>query len=164
MKDEPILERWCRFHSFVKESWNWKSDRNIENILKTHFISNTYPSYPTTALHIFAENKTRRVHKEPMLDNLSNNLIFIFAENEIPKNCSKADIVEARNRRHSETAGLALLLRLKIYVRVMISANVDIPNRLINGNVGIVKQLKFKYVRSPQDIWSKIIERHVEKK
>ena len=87
-----------------------------------------------------------------MLDKLSNNLISIFTENEIPKNCSKADIVEARNRRHSETAGLALLLRLKIYVRVMISANVGIPNRLINGNVGIVKQLKFKYVRLPQDI------------
>ena len=56
-----------------------------------------------------------------MLDNLSNHLIYIFAENAIPKNCSNANIVEARNRSHSETGAPALLLRLKIDDRVMIT-------------------------------------------
>ena len=57
----------------------------------------------------------------------------MHAEDVIPKSCSNADIAEARNRSQSETGGLALLLRLKIDARVMITANIDIPNRLING-------------------------------
>ena len=76
---------------------------------------------------------------------IPNPLISIHAEDEIPKNCSNADIAEARIRSQSETGGLALLLHLKIVARVMITANLDIPDRLINGQLGIVKHVKFEH-------------------
>ena len=69
-----------------------------------------------------------------MLDSLS-----IHAKDAIPKNCSNTDIVEAKNRSQSKTGGLALLLCLEIDARVIITVNIDIPNRLINGQLGIVK-------------------------
>ena len=120
-------------------------DKNVKNILKTRFISKNNPSYPIEALHIFAENRPARVHNETMLDNLSNPLISIHVEDKIPKNCSNADIAEARNRSQSETGGLALLLHVKTDASVMITAKIDIPNRLINGQLGIVKHFKFHY-------------------
>ena len=36
----------------------------------------------------------------------------------------------------SETGGLALLLRLKIDAKVMITADIYLPNRLINDQLG----------------------------
>ena len=120
-------------------------DNNVENILKTRFISKNNPSYPIEALHIFAENRPARVHDQTMLDNLSNPLISTYAEDEIRKNCSNVDIAELRNRNQSETGGIALLLHLKIDARVMITANIDTPDRLINGKLGIVKYFIFEH-------------------
>ena len=40
-------------------------------------------------------------------------------------------------RSQSETGGLALLLRLKIDAKVMITADIYLPNRLINDQHGI---------------------------
>ena len=119
-------------------------DEDVENILKMRFITKTNPSFPIDALHIFAENRPARVHNEMMLDKLPSPLISIHAEDEIPKNCVNADILQARNCSQSETGGLALLLHLKIDARVMITSNIDIPNRLINGQLGIVKHFKFE--------------------
>ena len=74
----------------------------------------------------------------------SGSLISIHDNDENPRNFSDADIAEARKRIQSEIGGLALLLRLKIDARVMITENIDIPNRLINGQLGMIKQFKFK--------------------
>ena len=107
-------------------------DRNIENI-------KTNPSYSTEALHIFADNRLARINIETMLDihfkpfyqiPIYKNLV---AENGISKHCSNANVAEARNRSHSETGCPALSLRLKTDARVMITANIDITNRLVNG-------------------------------
>ena len=48
----------------------------------------------------------------------------------------------AQNRKQSETGGLALQLKLKIDARVMLTMNVDIEDRLINGQVGTVNHFR----------------------
>lgn len=101
----------------------------VENILKTGFISKNNLPYHIGALHIFAENIPTRVHNETILDNLSSPLISLRDNDEIPEDCLNPDIVEAKNCGQWETGGLVLLLRLKIDARVMIAANIDIPNR-----------------------------------
>ena len=65
-------------------------------------------------------------------------------DDEIPKNCFNADEAKARNCSQSKTGGLALLLHLKIYAKVMITSNIDIPNRLVNKQLGVVKQFMFQ--------------------
>ena len=119
-------------------------DENVENVLRSRFINKHDPLYPIEALHIFAENSPAKVHNETMLNSLPTALVSIHAEDDIPKNCRNADIIEAQNRRQSETGGLALLLELKVNARVMITSNIDLSDRLINGQVGTVKHFKIK--------------------
>ena len=45
----------------------------------------------------------------------------------------------AQNRKQSETGDLARLLTLKLESRVMLTVNIDIQDRLINGQMGVVK-------------------------
>ena len=79
-----------------------------------------------------------------MLDNLSSPLISIYVEDEIRRHSSNADIAKAGNASQSRPSGLASLLRLILDVMVMITANIDIPNRLTNGQLDIVKLIKFE--------------------
>ena len=44
----------------------------------------------------------------------------------------------------SETGNFESQLKLKVGVQVMLTSNLDIDNRLVNGLVGIVKQVKYK--------------------
>lgn len=117
-------------------------DEHVEKKLKSRFISQDDPSYPHKALHIFAENNPVQAHNMKMLNTISSSLVTIPAIDDIPKNCKVADIEEAQNRRQSETGGLALLLHVKVEARVMITTNIDISDRLINGQLGTVKQFK----------------------
>ena len=117
---------------------------NVGIVVNTHFISKNNLSYLIQALHIYAENRSARVHNQTLLDNLSSPLISIYVEDEIRRHSSNADIAEAGNASQSQTSGLALLLCLILDVMVMITANIDIPNRLTNGQLDIVKLIKFE--------------------
>ena len=60
-------------------------------------------------------------------------LITVPAKDEVPKNSKIFDVREAQNRKISETGGLASILEMKINARVMLTTNISIENRLING-------------------------------
>ena len=66
------------------------------------------------------------------------------AKDEAPKNSKISDIREIQNRKQSETDDLASLLELKITARVMLTTNINIKNRLINGQMGTVKHIVIK--------------------
>ena len=74
-----------------------------------------------------------------MLNSLPGRLITIPAKDNIPKNCSMKDVLEAQNQKQSNTGGLAVLLKMKVNVRVMVTTNVDLSDRLRNGQIGTVK-------------------------
>ena len=44
----------------------------------------------------------------------------------------------------TETGGLAYSLELKINARVMLTTNINIQDRLINGQIGTVKHIEIK--------------------
>ena len=71
-------------------------------------------------------------------------LITIPAKDEVPKNSKISDIKESHNRKQSETGGLASLLELKVNARVMLTTNINIEDRLINGQMGTVKYIEIK--------------------
>ena len=47
-------------------------------------------------------------------------------------------------KKMSETGNLESQLKLKIGAQVMLTSNLDIDDRLVNGLVGTVKQIKYK--------------------
>ena len=71
-------------------------------------------------------------------------LITIPAKDEVTKNSKISDIKEAQNRKQSETGGLASLLELKVNATVMLTTNINIEDRLINGQMGTVKHIEIK--------------------
>ena len=114
-------------------------DIDAENIMKSRFINRSDPNYPIDAIHIFEENKPVNRHNEDMLNTNENALYSIQAVDEIPKNVSQAQINRALNKNQSETGGLAATLKIKVNARVMLTYNINIEDRLINGQIGTVK-------------------------
>ena len=70
---------------------------------------------------------------------LLNRLISIPSKDHIPKNCNVSDVLQAWNRKQSETGRLAVLLKVKVNARVMIAADIDLSDRFVNGQIGTVK-------------------------
>ena len=73
-------------------------------------------------------------------------MILIAATDEIPKDIvlSQSQIDAIKQRKMSETGNLESQLKLKIGAQVMLTSNLDIDDRLVNGLVGTVKQIKYK--------------------
>ncbi|XP_057310034.1 uncharacterized protein LOC130648031 [Hydractinia symbiolongicarpus] len=110
-------------------------------LLKSRVISSADSEYPYDALHIFAENGPARAHNELMLDSVSGNCFTLQSIDQLPKNIPKSTIDKALNRNQSETGGLTKVLKIKINARVMLTVNIDIADRLINGQIGTVKHV-----------------------
>ena len=117
-----------------------KSD---EQILKSRFIKENDPSYPKEAIHIWAENRPASDHNNNMLKNIDTLEHEILSIDKIPENISSSLIDSVYNRSQMETGGLAEKLKLKINAKVMITCNIDVSDKLNNGQIGQVYQFKF---------------------
>ena len=115
-------------------------DESVQNRLKAIFFIENDVNYPRNAIHIFAENNPTLSHKKEILMSLPGVLHKIEAIDAIPGECKypKSIISSAQNRKQTDTGSLAKCLELKKRVKVMITVNIDIQNRLINGQVGKV--------------------------
>ena len=63
------------------------------------------------------------------------------ATDQYPNNVNKQDIDRVLARGRSETGGLDYEFHLKETARVMLTANIDISDRLINGQIGTVVKI-----------------------
>ena len=52
-------------------------------------------------------------------------------------------IEAAQNQKQANTGDLAKLFKLKIGAKVMLTVNIDIQCRLINGQTGIIRHIEF---------------------
>ena len=120
----------------------WQLSVADETLLRSRFISKTDPLYPTDALHIFAENAPAHEHNNTLLHKVNSICHFIHAIDDLPKNVSLNTVNKALNRPQSQTGGLAKLLQLKVGARIMLTVNIDVLDRLINGQIGTVRHIK----------------------
>ena len=116
-------------------------DSNIVKVLKSRFVNLDDHNYPEQALHIFPEDGSVSAHNLMMLNKLPGDLLAIHAIDTIPciSGFTQCQIMAAQSRRQSESGGLARLLTLKLESKVMLTVNIDIQDRLINGQMGVVK-------------------------
>ena len=110
-----------------------------EFLLKSRFVSMENQDYQWNALHIFAENYLVGIHNQRMLDTLNSTQKSIFAIDKYPDGISQKIIDTIKNKKLSDTGGLPYNLILKIGARVMLTTNIDLDDRLINGQIGTVK-------------------------
>ena len=58
---------------------------------------------------------------------------------------------------NSQTGGHPSLLELKINTRFMLTTYINIEDRLINGQMGNVKHIEIKKIKSELCIWNQMI-------
>ena len=100
---------------------------------------------PKDTLHMYAENEPAMERNEVALNDLPGELYTVDADNKVPDNCKYplAMIETAQNQKQTNTGGLAKLLKLKIGAKVMLTVNVDIQDRLTNGQTGNIEHIEF---------------------
>ena len=111
------------------------------SISKSRFVLPT-ESYPKDGLHIFAENAPANIHNVNLLNSINSEMYSITVIDSIPKNVAHSKIEKVLNQSQSETRGLAGTLELKVNARVMLTVNVDLEDRLVNGQLGSVKHFQ----------------------
>ena len=86
-------------------------------------------------------------HNLKMLNSLDTPLIKIFAIDKLPldSELSNVDITWIQHASLSETRGLPYELDIKIGARIMITKNIDIEDKLINGQIGVVQQIELRH-------------------
>ena len=89
---------------------------------------------------MFGKNYPTVVHNKKILDTFPGELCRVNAIDNIPADCKYhlQCIASAQNRKQTDIGGLAKSLELKVGAKVMITVNIDIKDRLINGQVGEV--------------------------
>ena len=65
-------------------------------------------------------------------------MFVLKAKDQFPPNVKKQDIDKVLARKRSETGGLDYEIRIKEGARAMLTTNISISDRLINGQMGTV--------------------------
>ena len=111
-------------------------------VLKSRAVTLNDSNYPNKALHVYRLNVDVDARNNLMLDSIGS------ADNQY---CIKAcDAVAGRNRhidltqlsdKRSETGGLHSVLKIAIGACVMLTANVDVSDGLVNGAMGTIVKI-----------------------
>lgn len=99
-------------------------------------------------MHIFAENAPVDQHNNEHLQYLRTPLRRLKATDQYPPNINKQEIDRVLARRRSETGGLDSEILVKENCRVMLTTNMDINDRLINGQMGTIKKIAINQTTS----------------
>ena len=111
------------------------------NCINSRVLVPSTNNYPLNALHIWAENDPVNEHNNKQLLQLSTPLFVLRATDQYPSNVTKQDIDKVLSRGRSETGGLEFEVKIKEGARVMLTTNINIADRLINGQMGTVVKI-----------------------
>ncbi|RUA05461.1 MAG: hypothetical protein DSY43_04560, partial [Gammaproteobacteria bacterium] len=129
--DQPFTELLNRFRTASQTEHDIKC-------IQSRSIEPSDDNYPSDALHIWAENNPVIQHNNMKLDQIPASLFHLKATDQYPTNVSKEDINRVLSRGRSDTGGLDFEILVKETARVMLTSNIDITDRLINGQMGTI--------------------------
>ena len=115
----------------------------VEKLLKSRFVAKNDLFCPKHAVHMFAENCPVIDYNELMLNEIDGQTISLSAIDDIPHEVQLSDkqLETIRARKIGDTGNLASVLKLKIGAQVMLTCNINIEDRLVNGLVGKVMRI-----------------------
>ena len=132
--DQPFIELLNRFRTASQ------NDEDIQCI-NLRMTSSSNDNYPSDALHIWAENILVNQHNNTKLEKILKPMFTLTATDQYPKNVNKQDIDRILRSDKSDTGGLDYEIYLKETARVMLTVNINISDRLINGQIGTVLKI-----------------------
>ena len=119
-------------------------DDDVEKLLQPRFIYESDEDYWKVVLHIYAENEPAIKSNDVVLNYLPGETYTIEAHDKIPDNCKyPLVIIQPAQIKKTNTGGLAKLLKLKIYVKMVLTVNLDIQDCLINDQTGKISYIDF---------------------
>ena len=119
------------------------SEDNVKQIqMRKIPIENVNPD----ATFLFAESSPKDDYNASKIGQLNDLEIKIESIDVFPDSLSMHLQTSLSSRSFSKTASLSSLLKLKKGVRVMVTSNIDLADRLINGQFGVV--FDFAYIDS----------------
>ena len=118
-------------------------------VIQSRCISPSDSNYPTDALHIWAENSPVNEHNQIKLKTIEAPLFILKAKDQYPKNVNRQDVERVLARGRSETCGLDFEIQIKKGARIMLTTNINIQDRLINGQMGTVIKIDVNVNNEP---------------
>jgi hypothetical protein len=118
------------------------TNEDIE-LLKSCEITENSPNYPNNALHVYRLNVDVDARNNVMLNSIANedDQYVIEAIDSIAGQTKHINLSQLSKKR-SETGGLHVVLKLALNARVMLTANVDVSDGLVNGAMmGTIKHV-----------------------
>ena len=117
-----------------------QSDEDIQ-LIQSRSINSSDPNYPHDVLHIWAENNPVNQYNNMRLQEINKPLFYLRATDQYPANVSEQEIENLLGRQRSDTGGLDFEISVKETARVMLTTNIDIADRLINGQLGTIMRI-----------------------
>ena len=130
------------------------TENDIE-LINSKCATPSNPNYSSNALHIWAENTPVDEHNRRRLDLIEAPLVILKANDQYPKNINKQDIERVLARGRSETCGLDYEIHVKEGARIMLTTNINIQDRLINGQMGTIVKIGGNVKNDPSALYIK---------
>ena len=93
---------------------------------------------PENAVNIFCRNAFQDVVNIEKRSSIDLPEVILHASETLPPKVQEAKLEEALNCPSCQAGGLSRVLNLKRTARIMITSNIDLDDRLINGQMGTV--------------------------
>ena len=103
-------------------------------------------------MHIWAENSPADNHNNYMLGLINELLVTVIANDQYHAKASVHDINKALERGRCANGGLDYKIDLKKGARVMLTTNLDVEDRLINGQIGTIVKIKINAISAKPDV------------
>ncbi|XP_066925556.1 uncharacterized protein [Clytia hemisphaerica] len=131
-------------------------EENDLEILSQRIVTQNDPCYPKDAIHLWAENKPVDNHNKLKLNELPGEEIEVVSVDKFPRGISNADMTSVYNRGQMQTGGLAHKFIFKFGAKVMVTSNIDVEDKLCNGQIGTIQYIKFDTERKVKRIYLKM--------
>lgn len=117
------------------------TDEDINCINARRLISPSPDNYPLDAPHTSVENDPVNEHNSKQLEQSQTTLFEITVTDRYPPNITKQDINTVLSRSRSNLRGPDFQIKVKEGAIVMLTTNVDIADRVINGHLRTVSKI-----------------------
>ena len=117
-----------------------ETDGDIQ-LIQSRAINLSDNNYPLNVLHVWAENNPVLRYNNRRLEEINKCLFYLKAADQYPPNVSEQEVRNVLARPRSETGGLDFEVKIKEMARIMLTNNIDIADRLINGQLGTVMRI-----------------------